>query len=203
MSNNKLQELTDRLYTEGLSKGREEGEKVLQNAKNEAQKVLADAQAAAAKTIADAQAQAADIIAKAASDVKMASTQALDATKADIQNAVLAKLVDEKVGAALADEKFICEVVMTIAKNFSTENNCDLEVVMAEGTSQKVQDYVQAEVAKAIGRGIQVSLSKKIKGGLTVGPKDGAYFVSLTDETFSALIREYLRPATRKTLFGE
>lgn len=203
MSNNKLQELTDRLYTEGLSKGREEGEKVLQNAKNEAQKVLADAQAAAAKTIADAQAQAADILAKAASDVKMASTQALDATKADIQNAVLAKLVDEKVGAALADEKFICEVVMTIAKNFSTENNCDLEVVMAEGTSQKVQDYVQAEVAKAIGRGIQVSLSKKIKGGLTVGPKDGAYFVSLTDETFSALIREYLRPATRKTLFGE
>lgn len=203
MSNNKLQELTDRLYTEGLSKGREEGEKVLQNAKNEAQKVLADAQAAAAKTIADAQAQAADILSKAASDVKMASTQALDATKSDIQNAVLAKLVDEKVGAALADEKFICEIVMTIAKNFSTENNCDLEVVMAEGTSQKVQDYVQAEVAKAIGHGIQVSLSKKIKGGLTVGPKDGAYFVSLTDETFSALIREYLRPATRKTLFGE
>lgn len=203
MSNNKLQELTDRLYTEGLSKGREEGEKVLQNAKNEAQKVLADAQAAAAKTIADAQAQAADILAKATSDVKMASTQALDATKSDIQNAVLAKLVDEKVGAALADKKFICEVVMTIAKNFSTENNCDLEVVMAEGTSQKVQDYVQAEVAKAIGRGIQVNLSKKIKGGLTVGPKDGAYFVSLTDETFSALIREYLRPATRKTLFGE
>lgn len=203
MSNNKLQELTDRLYQEGLSKGRQEAEQVLEDAKKEAARIIADAKAQAEKTVAEAKAQADDIVAKAASDVKMASTQALGATKADIQNAILAKVVDQKVSAALAEDKFICEVILNVAKNFSTENNCDLELTLGQNTSEKVLDYVKNEVAKAIGVNIEVVLSKKIKGGLTIGPKDGAYFVSLTDETFSELIREYLRPATRKTLFGE
>lgn len=203
MSNNKLQELTDRLYQEGLSKGRQEAEQVLEDAKKEAARIIADAKAQAEKTVAEAKAQADDIVAKAASDVKMASTQALGATKADIQNAILAKVVDQKVNAALAEDKFICEVILNVAKNFSTENNCDLELTLGQNTSEKVLDYVKNEVAKAIGVNIEVVLSKKIKGGLTIGPKDGAYFVSLTDETFSELIREYLRPATRKTLFGE
>ena len=39
-------------------------------------------------------------------------------------------------------------------------------------------------------------------GGFAIGPKDGSWFVSLTDETFRALIAEYLRPVTRKLLFG-
>lgn len=203
MSNNKLQELTDRLYQEGLSKGRQEAEQVLEDAKKEAARIIADAKAQAQKAVAEAKAQADDIVAKAASDVKMASTQALGATKADIQNAILAKVVDQKVSAALAEDKFICEVILNVAKNFSTENNCDLELTLGQNTSEKVLDYVKNEVAKAIGSNIEVVLSKKIKGGLTIGPKDGAYFVSLTDETFSELIREYLRPATRKTLFGE
>lgn len=203
MSNNKLQELTNRLYQEGLSKGRQEAEQVLEDAKKEAARIIADAKAQAEKTVAEAKAQADDIVAKAASDVKMASTQALGATKADIQNAILAKVVDQKVSAALAEDKFICEVILNVAKNFSTENNCDLELTLGQNTSEKVLDYVKNEVAKAIGVNIEVVLSKKIKGGLTIGPKDGAYFVSLTDETFSELIREYLRPATRKTLFGE
>ena len=50
---------------------------------------------------------------------------------------------------------------------------------------------------------MNASFSKKIAGGFTIGPKDGSYFISLTDETFKELISEYLRPATRKLLFGE
>ena len=45
-------------------------------------------------------------------------------------------------------------------------------------------------------------VSDKIAGGFTIGPKDGGYFISFTEETFNALISEYLRPATKKLLFG-
>ena len=44
--------------------------------------------------------------------------------------------------------------------------------------------------------------SKKVSGGFKIGPKEGGYFVSFTDETFNELIAEYLRPATKKILFG-
>ena len=43
---NKLQELTEKLYQEGLSKGKEEGAQILSEARAEAQKTIADAKAA-------------------------------------------------------------------------------------------------------------------------------------------------------------
>jgi V/A-type H+-transporting ATPase subunit E len=50
--------------------------------------------------------------------------------------------------------------------------------------------------------GVEASFSKKVSGGFKIGPKEGGYFVSFTDETFNELIAEYLRPATKKILFG-
>ena len=40
---NKLQELTDKLYNEGLSKGKQEGEALLQEATAKADSILAEA----------------------------------------------------------------------------------------------------------------------------------------------------------------
>ena len=46
---NKLQELTDKLYNEGLSKGRQEGEEILAKAKAEAEAIIAKADGDRAK----------------------------------------------------------------------------------------------------------------------------------------------------------
>lgn len=198
----KLQELTDRLFAEGLSKGRQQGEQMLNEAKEKAAKIVADAQEQAQKIVAEAQAKADDLARKAASDVKMASSQAMDVTKSAIQNAVLAKAVDSSVSQALGSQEFVKEVIMAVAKAFSTETSSDLNVVLPESLKD-VEAFVSTQVSKAIGKGIEVSTSKNVKGGFNIGPKDGGYFVSFSDETFSSLIREYLRPATRKVLFGE
>ena len=40
---NKLQELTDKLYEEGLSKGKEEGARILEEARQEAGRILDEA----------------------------------------------------------------------------------------------------------------------------------------------------------------
>lgn len=202
MSNNKLQELTEHLYAEGLAKGKKEGEQILAEAKAHAEKIVAQARAEAEKIVSQAAAKAEDLAAKARSDVKMASSQALDATKTAIQNAVLAQSVDKAVEQALSGEEFAKEVIMAVAKAFSLQNACELSAVLPENL-KNIEDYVRTEVAAAIGKGIDVNVSKNIKGGLNIGPKDGGYYVSLSEETFSSLIREYLRPATRKVLFGE
>ena len=61
---------------------------------------------------------------------------------------------------------------------------------------------MKGELAKTVGKGVEASFSKKIAGGFSIGPKDGSYFVSLTDQAFMDLIGEYMRPATKKILFG-
>ena len=97
---------------------------------------------------------------------------------------------------------FVKEVILAVAKNFNTEEAADLEVVLPEALKKDLESFVTKELAKALKGNIEASFSKKIAGGFTIGPKDGGYFISFTEETFNALISEYLRPATKKILFG-
>ena len=199
---NKLQELTDRLYNEGLSKGKQEGEELLAKAKVQAEEIVAKAQAEAAQIVAAAQKQAEEISTKTASDVKMASTQSLAATKKDIENLIVAKMTNEAVKAALTSAEFVKEIIKAVAEKFSTDGPVDLALVLPESLQKDLEPFASKELSKILGAGVEASFSKKVSGGFKIGPKDGGYFVSFTEETFNQLISEYLRPATKKLLFG-
>ena len=200
---NKLQELTDKLYQDGLAKGKEEGDKYLAEARAEAEKIVAEAKAQAAKIVAKAEKDAEDLAAKAKSDVKMASEQALQATRKDIENILTDSVVKAGAEKALSQTDFLKEIILAVAKNFSAQESADLEVVLPESLRKELGPWVEATLAKTLKGGVKANFSKKIAGGFTIGPADGGWFVSLTDETFTALIGEYLRPVTKKLLFGE
>ena len=199
---NKLQELTDKLYNEGLSKGKQEGEEILAKAKVQAEEIVAKAKAEAASILAAANKEAEDLKTKVQGDLKMAASQSVAATKKDIETLVVTKMTESEVKTALTSAEFIKEVILAVAKSFNTEEPADLEVVLPETLKKDLEPFVKKELAGALKGGVEASFSKKIAGGFTIGPKDGGYFISFTEETFNALISEYLRPATKKILFG-
>ena len=198
---NKLQELTDKLYNEGLSKGKQEGEEILAKAKVQAEEIIAKAKAEAEAIVAAAHKDAADLKTKVEGDLKMAASQSIAATKKDIETLVVTKMTEAEVKKSLTSADFVKEAILAVAKGFSTEAT-DLEIVLPEALKKELDSSLAAEVAKVLNVGVEASFSKKVAGGFTIGPKDGGYFISFTDETFNALISEYLRPATKKILFG-
>lgn len=199
---NKLQELTDRLYNEGLSKGKQEGEELLAKAKVQADEIVAKAQAEAAQIVAAAQKQAEELKTKTESDIRMAAGQSIAATKKDIEMLIVGKMTEAEVKKALTSAEFVKELIKTVAEKFTTEGPVDLAVVLPESLKKEVEPFVTKELAKMLGAGVEASFSKKVSGGFRIGPKDGGYFISFTEETFNELISEYLRPATKKLLFG-
>ena len=199
---NKLQELTDRLYNEGLAKGKQEGEELLAKAKTQAEEIVAKAQAEAAQIVAAAQKQAEEISTKTASDVKMAANQSLAATKKDIETLIVGKMTDAAVKNALTSTDFVKEIIKAVAEKFTTDGPVDLALVLPESLKKELEPFVTNELAKILGAGVEASFSKKVSGGYQIGPKDGGYFIRLTDATVTELISEYLRPATKKLLFG-
>ena len=199
---NKLQELTDKLYNEGLAKGKQEGEEILAKAKVQAEEIVAKAKAEAAAIIAAANKEAEDLKTKVQGDLKLAASQSVAATKKDIETLVVTKMTAADVTAALTSAEFVKEVIMAVAKGFNTEEPVDLEVVLPEALKKDLEPFVTKEIANVLKGQVEASFTKKITGGFTIGPKDGGYFISFTEETFNALISEYLRPATKKILFG-
>ena len=198
----KLQELTQKLYDEGLAKGKQEGEAVLQKAKEEAEAIVKKANEEAEAIVARARKEADDYKAKALSDAKMAASQVIQATRADIENLVIAQAVDAPAEKALADEGYIKGIITAVAQKFSAEEPADLSIVLPESLKAGLEPFVKGELVKLLGKGVEATFSKKLSGGFKIGPKDGGYFVSLTDETFKDLIGAYLRPTTKKLLFG-
>ncbi|MBQ6952563.1 MAG: hypothetical protein IJP81_01480 [Bacteroidales bacterium] len=198
----KLQELTQKLYNEGLSKGKEEGEAILAQAKAQAEDIVKKAQEEAAAIVEKAQKEAADYKVKVEGDVKMASSQTLQATKAAIEQIIVAKAVDAPVKEALSQADFLKGIITAVAQRFSAQESTDLALVLPEQLQKELEPFLKGALAQTLGKGVEASFSKKLNGGFKIGPKDGSYFISFTDEAFQQLIGDYLRPGTKKILFG-
>jgi V/A-type H+/Na+-transporting ATPase subunit E len=200
---NKLQELTDKLYKEGLSKGKEEGEAILADAKAKAEEIIKNAEAQAEAIVKKAGKEAEEYRTKVEGDVKMAAAQSIQATRKDIENLMVGKMTGKQVDSVLSSADFVKEIIKAVATKFNAEEAVDLNVVLPESLRKDLEPFVAGELATGLKGGVTAQFSKKVAGGFTIGPKDGSYFISLTDETFKTLISDYLRPATRKILFGE
>ena len=198
----KLQELTDRLYKEGLNKGKEEAEKILADAKAQAQSMIDAAKAEAAKIMKSAEKEAEALKMKVQDDLKMAGVQSLQATRNDIENLISDKLAGVKVKDAMKDASFVKEILKAVAKNFDSQSTCDLEVILPEALRDQLEGYVEDSLASELNNGIHVEFSKKIAGGFNIGPKDEGFYISMSDEALTELVAGYMRPVSKKLLFG-
>ena len=201
----KLQELTDRLYNEGLSKGRQEADALIAKAKAEAREIVDKANAEAKAIVAEAEKKAADTRTTVEGDLKMATTQTISAVQQEVENMILAQAVAKPVGAALSDEKFVKELIATVVKAFDAANpdGQGLEVILPAQAQNELEQAFQNEVVKDLSKGIEVKNVKGLANGFKIGPKDGGYQISFTADDFTSLVGEYLRPATKKILFGQ
>lgn len=199
----KLQEITDQLYQQGLSKGKEEGERFLAAAKEKAARTVKNANAEAEEILAQARKEAEEIKSKTISDLKSASEQSMQATKKDLENLIVSEISSPKIDSVLSDTGFMKEIIKAVAERFSTSESCDISLILPESLKAELEPWIKDELCKTLSKGIEAGFSKSLSGGFSIGPQDNSWFISLTDKTFKDLISEYIRPVTRKLLFGE
>lgn len=202
---NKLQELTDRLYNEGLSKGKSEGEKMLQFAKQESEKMIADAKKEAEQILAQANREAEELKMKVSADVKMAANQSVAVTKQKIENLMVTKIAADNVNATMQSPEFVKEILKTVVAAFTPQDAApkSLDVILPESLKSQLEPFIMNELQKQCKDSLNVTFDKKMGGGFKISPKEEGYMLQFTDEEFRNLISSYLRPATKKILFGE
>ena len=97
---NKLQELTDKLYNEGLSKGRQEAEALKAAAAKESEQIISDARKEAERILETARKEAEELRTRVEGDIRMASSQTISALRQQIENIIITKAVSPDVKAA-------------------------------------------------------------------------------------------------------
>ncbi|MBO7312418.1 MAG: hypothetical protein J6U82_06390 [Alistipes sp.] len=202
MENNKLQELTAKLYNDGLEKGRSEAERLLAEAKEQAAKIVADAKAEAEAIAKAAEDRAEDIAKNAMTEITLAGRQALSKIKSEIAEAVIMKSTGAAVKSATMDATFVKDMLLAVANNWNAQTvDVSLVALLSEEKRQEL-DAVMQQSAEALAKaGIEVGYSSEVKNGFKLGEKDGGYYISFTDESFDALLKEYLREKVSNMLF--
>ena len=200
---NKLQELTDKLYNEGLAKGRQDADNLLEQARTQAGEIVAEAKAKADAIMEDARRESEELKTRVEGDVKMASGQTVSALRQQIEQMISTRTVGSAVDAALADGKLVGKLLETIAGAFDpSQGQKSLEVILPESQKASLESSLQQSIDGELAKGLTFGFSDDIAAGFRIVPKDGGYYLDFTDESFKALLGEYLRPATKKILFG-
>lgn len=201
---NKLQQLTQKLYDEGLEKGRAEAERLVAEAKTNAAKIVKEAEAQAAKILAEANTKAQDVEKNAMTEISLAGKQALSKIKAEISSMIIAKSTAPAVKAATLDLEFVKQMLLTVAKNWSGADSSknQLKALLPEAEQKAFEATFEAAAKELLAAGVEVGYSKEVRTGFKVGAKDGGYYISFSDQDFDALLKEYLRDKVYKMLYN-
>lgn len=200
---NKLKELTEKIYQEGVEKASNEAEKILSEAKKEAEDTLAKAKKEAASTVDKAKKDADDLKKNALNELQLAARQAISDVKLQIVNLVQAKTIKPETKAAFKEAEFTKNIIQSIVDKWDPNNgdNVDLNVLLPASMKKEFEAYFENKAKKLLSSGLEIDFSERIKGGFQIGPKDGGYLISFTDEDFDNFFKAYMRPRLISMLF--
>ncbi|MFI3280115.1 MAG: hypothetical protein SNG49_03260 [Rikenellaceae bacterium] len=200
---NKLQILTQKLYDEGLEKGRQEADLLVSDAKAKAAKIIEDAKAEAEAVLKKAQSTAEDTQKNSMTEISLAGKQAVAKIKSEIENAIVTKITAEPIKAAAADASFIKEMLLAVAANWNgaSSSKIELQALLPEASKAKLDASIKKSATELLKAGVEVGYSSQVRSGFKVGAKDGGYYISFSEEDFDALMRGYIREKLSALLF--
>lgn len=192
-----LQELTDKIYAEGVEKGKAQAAAIVEQAQKEADGIRAEAKKQAAEYTAEAERKIAELDKNTRAELKLFAQQSVNAVKTEVANLLTDKLATDSVKAATADPKFMQKIITDLAAKLAQNG----EVVIETKDAEALRKYFAANAKTLLDKGVEIKEVKGIKTDFTISPKNGGYKLAFGDDEFIAYFKEFLRPQLIELLF--
>lgn len=194
---NKIQELTDKIYREGVEKGNEEAQRLVSEAKAQAEKLIDDAKKQAESILADARKSADELTENTKSELRLFAGQAVNALKTEVVNLLTNQTVTDAVKDFTADKEFLYKFILTLAEKWSANEPIEIAVKDADD----LKKYFTVKAKSLLDKGVTISQVNGTKLLFSISPADGSYKVNFGEEEFENYFKDFLRPQLVKMLF--
>ena len=194
---NKIQELTDKIYREGVEKGNEEAQRLIANAQEEAKKIIEDARKEAESIVASSRKSADELAENTKSELKLFAGQAVNALKSEVATMVTDKLITASVKDFAQDKDYLNAFIVALASKWSI----DEPIVISTADAESLKKYFAAHAKALLDKGVTIQQVNGIKTLFTVSPADGSYKVNFGEEEFMNYFKAFLRPQLVEMLF--
>ena len=193
---NKVQEITEKIYKEGVEKGQAEAQKIVEAAEAEKATLLKKAQQEAEKIIADAKRSAEELNRNTQSELQLYTKRAVEALKSEITNLITGSIVNTTVSENVTNE-WLQKMMLTIASGWAANEN----VVIQTADAEALTNYFAKHAKELLDKGVKIEQVNGIKSGFAILPSDGSYKLQFGEEEFASFFKEILRPQLVAMLF--
>ena len=193
---NKVQEITEKIYKEGVEKGQAEAQKIIEAAEAEKAALITKAQQEAEKIVANAKKSAEELNKNTQSELQLYSKRAVEALKSEITNLITGSIVKATVAENINNE-WLQKMLLTLASNMASSEN----VVIQTADAEKLTQFFAKHAKDLLNKGIKIEQVNGIKAGFAILPADGSYKLQFGEEEFIAFFKEFLRPQLVEMLF--
>ena len=193
----KIQELTEKLYLEGVKKGEKEAERLIEEAQNRRKSFIEEAQEEAKEIISMAQKQATELKKNTESELKIYAAQAVAALKSEVTNLLTDKVVYADVKTAFNQPDFMKQIILKLASEWAQNE----KLTIGTNDAQDLKAYFETNAKEILNKGLKIEQVNEKKHSFTIAPADGAYKINFGEEEFIEYFKEFLRPHLINLLF--
>lgn len=194
---NKIQELTDKIYREGVEKGNEDARKLVQEAQEEAKQIIESAKKESDAILASSRKSASELDENTKSELKLFAGQAVNALKSEIATVITDKIVGTSVKDFVSNKEFLNKFIVNIATKWSANE----PVTISTEDAESLKKYFLANAKDLLDKGVKIEQVNGIKSSFSISPQDGSYKVNFGEEEFMNYFKEFLRPQLVEMLF--
>jgi len=202
---NKLQELTQKLYESGVEKAKNDAEIIIAEAREKADQIIKNAGIGAESIIAKAKADSAELKLKTESELKLSSKQVIATVKNQITNLIVQDLLSKDLEKSFSDNDFIKTIIELIVKKWQPDEaqSTDLQIILPQEKKENFNKYIKEKINQLLAKGLTVSFEDNFKSGFKIAPKDNSYIINFAQEDFDNFFKSYLRAKTANLIYGE
>lgn len=195
----KIQEITSKLYAEGVEKGKEEAEKIISDANIKRNKIIDEANAKAEKIISNAQKEVSELKSHVEAELKLYAKQSSEALKTEITNLVTNKIANKNVKDVVEEKDFMKKLIVELVQNWAKEEKLTIGVKSKE----ELESFIASNAKNILDDKLTIEEVNGIKSGFIVSPEDGTYKVEFGEKEFIEYFKEFLRPKVKELLFSD
>lgn len=192
-----IQALTEKVYNEGVNKGKEEATRLIEEAKAYAAKLEAEAKTRAEKIVRDAECQSNELKQNTERELRLQANQLIDATRASLIEQLTGEIATANVQAMQTNPEFIQSVILELVKGFDISKGVEVSTSIAE----KLEAYFAQNAKHLLEQGVTIKQVAGKTTDFTLRQVDGSFKLQIGEAEFAELFKSILRPQLAQQLF--
>ncbi|KAA5539709.1 hypothetical protein FYK55_23190 [Roseiconus nitratireducens] len=203
-----VQGLIDRLKTDGVSRGQEEAERLIAEAREEAMKLVDEAKRQADQIVSDAREEAQQLNENGKQALRLASRDVSLQLKEELQREFQNRL-GKLVGDSLQNPDLIRQLILEIAgvavpsdaksgDGKSSGEGGQTKILLSAGNdpaaNARLDELIRGIGGDLLREGVEIGVQPGHDSGLRVQQRDQVVEVDLTDQAITAVLMRFLAP---------